>query len=163
MATRTPNKVEVGNATIGSGVVINPPKAAAGWHNGVIIVENAIRKDGAAIAVTQQNLMRSGLDLGNAKFTDAAVRVGNGQIIRLDSPGQANPVQIKSDENGYLVVISGSSGVVFRSNDDQRNLLALKNDGQVEITSGSILLRSESGRLFKLVVNNRGEISLSPN
>lgn len=161
ISSTKPSSVDIGQLSTGAAVRVKGGGAER-WPNGVLVLDGAIREDGAVVGVVQTSPMRSGIDFSAAKFSDAAIRVGSDQIIRLDGTAASSPAQFKNDGNGFLNIVPGSSGLVIRSNDNTRTLVSVKNDGSVEIENGVLILRDASGKRYRLAVGAKGDLTLTP-
>ena len=100
------------------------------WHNGILVSEGTINKDGAIIGVSQSSPVATGIDFGNTPFTNAAIQVSNDSKIVMKTPS-GNPTCIYSDKFNFLAVQAGTEGFRITNNENNQNLLVINPDGSV--------------------------------
>ena len=132
------------------------------WRHGILFDEGSMAKDGTIIAVSQEQPMKIGIDLGNSKFSDSAIRIHNNQIIKFEplpeKIGKEGPAYIKLSDDSFFSIYAGKNGFAVKSNDDSKNLLYIDNDGNVHLDQGNVILTSPSGKKFSIHINDDGQI-----
>jgi len=160
----SPNASKVGLqlVTIGSADSTNAVEVIADgvsrWHTGISYDDHSIAKDGTLLSMSQHEPVRTGLDLALGQFTDAALHIGNEQVIRFDPNKVGQSATIGNDKNNFLVIVSGKEGFAVKDNSGEKTLLTIRNDGRVVFENAKPVLKSPSGQLYAISVSDSGEL-----
>lgn len=113
----SPNDSKVGLQIVGLGTSTNTnaveilSNGAGNWQNGIVFDQNSVSLDGTLLGEAGKGPYKLGIDFSNASFTDAAVLVGEGQKIRLNTEdGGAAVIYTKGET---LVIQAPSGGIEF--------------------------------------------------
>lgn len=126
------------------------------WKHGVLIEDKSISRGGTAIAVAQKSDMSIGLDFGNSTFTNSAIRLSNGSLIRFESKDYKKSASIYLDSEGYFNISTGASGLVLKSQDWKKKYLILDSMGNLFIEDAKLIMKSPDGSRFNISVSNEG-------
>lgn len=111
-----PNKAKDGIQVVGIGSAANTNAleilgdGTGNWTNGIVFDASSVTPTGTLIGEAGKGPYKLGLDFGNATFTDAAIQVGPGQHIRLNT---AHGAAVLYTRGNRLVIQAPSGGIEF--------------------------------------------------
>jgi len=119
----SPNASKVGVQIVGIGNFLTTNAVEilatekARWVNGIVFQESSVAEKGTLIGAAGAGPYRLGLDLSHSNFTDAAIRIGLGQKIRLDSsagPALFYTTKVKDGQDALIIQIP-DGGLIFHN------------------------------------------------
>lgn len=140
-----PNHSKVGVQIVGLGDALNTnaieirSNERGRWVNGIVIEPDSLAPDGTVLGVGGKGPYALGINFGDVAFTDAAIRMGPGQKIRMDGPtGNASILYRDADAPDQLVLQVGTGGLRIMDNTGMRVLLQVLPDGTLQV-AGKII------------------------